>query len=186
MIWFTSDLHFGHAKVIEYCQRPFKSLEEMHNVLISNWKSNVQEHDTVYVLGDMALCPYREFALIAQQLPGNKVLIRGNHDKYSEGQYLKAGFQVFQELKLKLAGKMCRLSHYPYALPWYKRPFAFKSELRFMHKRPPKIKGEYLLHGHTHTKYRMRDNRIHVGVDAWGFSPVSLPQVESLLNKGAA
>lgn len=27
-IWFTSDTHFFHDKVVEYCQRPFASVEE--------------------------------------------------------------------------------------------------------------------------------------------------------------
>lgn len=183
MIWFTSDLHFGHESVITYCNRPFESLGLMHAALVKNWNKCVQEKDTVYVLGDLALCSFKDFAPIASQLRGNKILIRGNHDHYSEGQYNKLGFQVYHEIKMKLAGNMVRLSHYPYALPWYKRPFAYKSELRFMDKRPPRIPGEILIHGHTHTKYRSIDNRIHVGVDAWGYRPVAATEIESLIGK---
>ena len=27
-VWFTSDTHFGHAKIIEYCDRPFANVQE--------------------------------------------------------------------------------------------------------------------------------------------------------------
>src|SRR5665213_2758323 len=154
MIYFISDLHFGHEAVIKYSKRPFVGLNEMHETLIKNWNSWVKPQDTIYVLGDLALCPFKDFEPIAKRLNGTKILIRGNHDHYSEGQYNRLGFTVYHELKLKIAGQMVRLSHYPYALPWYKRLFAFKSELRYMDRRPPKIEGEWLLHGHSHVKYK--------------------------------
>lgn len=49
MIWFTSDLHFGHAAVIHYCKRPYGSLEEMHAALIRNWNQFVRPEDVVYI-----------------------------------------------------------------------------------------------------------------------------------------
>lgn len=157
----------------------------MNEELIKRWNERISPTDTVYVLGDMALCPYKEFEPIAKRLNGIKYLIKGNHDKYSEGQYRKLGFTVFHELKLKLAGQMVRLSHYPYSLPWYKRLFAFKSELRFMDRRPPRVKGEWLMHGHSHVKWQLADNenRIHIGVDAFNYYPVSLREIESIMNK---
>jgi len=183
MIWFTSDLHFGHEAVIGYSKRPFDSLEDMHTELILRWNECVQPEDTVYVLGDLALCPYQIFEPIATRLKGKKVLVKGNHDSYSNGQYERAGFQVFDEIKMKIAGQVCRLSHFPYRLPWYMRPFAYKSELRFMDRRPPRIPGEILLHGHSHVKYKYADSRIHVGVDAWDFYPASVREIESIINK---
>lgn len=183
MIWFTSDLHFGHEGIIRYCNRPFDDLDHMHSILVSRWNECVRPEDTIFVCGDLALCPFRNFEPIGKRLNGTKYLIRGNHDSYSEGQYKKLGFTVFHELKMKLAGHTLRLSHYPYALPWYKRPFAFKSELRFMNKRPPRVTGETLVHGHTHTSYREAPSRIHVGVDAWDFYPASAREIESILGK---
>jgi calcineurin-like phosphoesterase family protein len=151
----------------------------MNQVLIKNWNECVRPNDTIYVVGDMALCSYKEFEPIAKQLNGIKYLIKGNHDHYSIGQYNKLGFTVFEEVKMKLAGKTVRLSHYPYWLPWYKRLFAFKSQLRYPERRPPKIPGEYLIHGHSHAKYKMAGNSIHVGVDANNFYPVSAKEIES-------
>lgn len=183
MIWFTSDMHYGHEGVIKYCKRPFINLKEMEDTLTNNWCKKINSNDTVYVLGDMCLGKYSEYKEVLSLLPGKKILIRGNHDGWSEGQYNKLGFTVYHELKLKLLGKMVRLSHYPYTIPWWKRWNVFPSELRYMDRRPPRIEDEYLLHGHTHKKYKRRDNMIHVGVDAWNFKPVSLNEIASLLDK---
>jgi len=184
MLWFTSDLHFGHEAVIRYANRPFTDLATMHEALITNWNQRVKPDDTIYVVGDLALCRFSDFEPLAQRLQGRKFLIQGNHDHYSLAQYGRVGFTVLQEAKLKLAGRMVRLSHYPWALPWWKRPFAYKSELRFMELRPPRVPGEILMHGHTHQRYRTtQDGRLHIGVDAWDYRPVSAREIESLLSQ---
>ena len=52
MIWFTSDWHLGHEKVIGYCDRPFKNADEMDLVLIKSFNKIVKPEDTTYFLGD--------------------------------------------------------------------------------------------------------------------------------------
>lgn len=185
MRWISSDLHFGHEAIVQLSRRPFSSVEEMNRILIERWNAKVRPEDEIFVLGDLALCTFKEFEPIARRLNGKKTLVLGNHDHYSEGQYNKLGFQVFHELKMKLAGKDVRMSHFPWALPWYKRPFAYKSELRYLERRPPRIAGEWLLHGHSHVKYKKarKQNRIHVGCDASDYYPISFRELESLMNK---
>ena len=183
MNWFTSDNHFGHSAVIQYCNRPFTNLAEMNEELIKRWNNRIKPDDTVYVVGDLALCPFKEFEPIAARLNGKKFLIKGNHDHYSNAQYERLGFKVFRELLMDIAGRRVRLSHFPYAPRWWKRPFCYKSELRFLERRPKRVKGETLMHGHSHVRYKKsNDGRIHVGVDAWNFYPVSQREIESLLN----
>ena len=53
--WFTSDLHFGHANIIEYSGRPFRDVDHMNRALIERWNALVQPADTVWVLGDVAM-----------------------------------------------------------------------------------------------------------------------------------
>ena len=51
--FYISDLHLGHKNILAFDNRPFFSLEEMTETIISNWNSVVSKNDSVYVLGDM-------------------------------------------------------------------------------------------------------------------------------------
>lgn len=54
-IWFSSDHHFNHKNIIDYCKRPFQSVEEMNIALIENHNKFVNKNDDVYFLGDFVL-----------------------------------------------------------------------------------------------------------------------------------
>ena len=41
MLWFTSDLHLGHANIIKYANRPYKDVPEMNEALINNFNALV-------------------------------------------------------------------------------------------------------------------------------------------------
>lgn len=79
-IWFTSDTHFFHKKIIEYEKetRPFKNIDEMHEALITRWNSVVKPKDTIFHLGDFMMG--RGNIHIVTKLNGLKRLIMGNHD----------------------------------------------------------------------------------------------------------
>ncbi len=50
--WWTSDYHFSHFNIIRYCERPFKTAEEMDETIIRKHNERVKPEDTVFFLGD--------------------------------------------------------------------------------------------------------------------------------------
>ena len=82
MIFFASDLHFGHANIIRAAQRRFDSAEEMDAALIWNWNERFSPSDEVYLLGNLTMRGPQYAMRILGQLNGIKYLVRGNHDGF--------------------------------------------------------------------------------------------------------
>lgn len=121
--FYIADLHFGHFNIIRYDNRPFKTIEEMDNALINNWNSVVSDGDTVYILGDISWHNEDETVEIFQQLKGNKVLIKGNHDNIKHNSKLAQCFTSIRdyiELYLDKKNKVV-MSHYP--MPFWNGQF---------------------------------------------------------------
>lgn len=79
-VWCISDTHFGHKNIIGYTDRPFNSVEEMDETLITNWNAQVGQDDIVIHCGDFGFLPRGEIAKYIARLNGNIILIMGNHD----------------------------------------------------------------------------------------------------------
>ena len=85
-IYAISDLHLSKAvpnKSMELFGKDWENYEER---LDKNWKATVKEQDTVLIPGDISWAldlntAYEDFAYI-DSLPGNKIIIKGNHDYY--------------------------------------------------------------------------------------------------------
>lgn len=176
MIYFTSDLHFGHRSAIALSGRPFADEAEMTATLIANYNGLVRPNDTVYLLGDLShrIAAEEANAIIAK-LHGHKTLVLGNHDR----SYDPALFEEICEFKtIKHDGHNISLMHYP-MLEW-----------------PKSRHGSIHLHGHIHSvagkaydfagvagESYNQDNkdrgilRYDVGVDANHFYPVSVQQI---------
>jgi len=181
-IWFSADTHFGHRRIIEYCDRPFDSVEEMNHELIANWNDTVASDDDVYFLGDFSL-DFKWVTRIVPILHGNIHLVAGNHDlchssntssgAYKE-RYREAGFvDVCERLQLQIAGEDILCCHLPYFDPVDIDP-------RFPELKP-QDEGGWLLHGHVHQRWQKRERQINVGVDVWDYFPVSLEAVAGLI-----
>ena len=76
-IWVISDTHFQHANIIKYCDRPFKTVDEMNSAMITAWNETVKDGDIIYHLGDVYT---GEPPTFLHKLKGRKRLILGNHD----------------------------------------------------------------------------------------------------------
>jgi calcineurin-like phosphoesterase family protein len=88
----VSDTHFGHAGVCHFTQadgvtklRPWTDPAEMDEEMIRRWNDRVRPKDKVYHLGDVII-NRRAFPTLAR-LNGDKVLIRGNHDIFTDDEY---------------------------------------------------------------------------------------------------
>jgi calcineurin-like phosphoesterase family protein len=188
MLWFTSDLHFGHGPVLGFCDRPFKDLKHMENQLVYRINNHVKPTDTLVIVGDAFFTNSTERQRILKRIKCTKILVQGNHDK-GKGQI--SGYDlVVQSMDLRIAGQRVSVSHYPFKperfklrMPWWKALFCdIENLVRFYHKRL-KDEGQYLIHGHTHSRKRFEGRIMHVGCDAWNWYPVSLKQIESHIMK---
>lgn len=165
MIYFTSDQHFGHDAVIKYCKRPYRDHNEMDADPIKKWNERVNAYDTIYILGDMFMGKFAHAQNICSQLKGRRVLIRGNHDKFSATQYRNLGFySVWEECVVMLSGFRVRMSHFPYRPTLWGR-IRRGEDKRFLHKRPSKKNNEFLLCGHIHQHWKIYGKQINVGLD---------------------
>ncbi len=117
MIYYISDLHFGHTNVIFFDKRPFKDRDEMDRVLMVNWNSRVGDDDTVYIVGDLCYRSAHSADWYLKQLKGHKILILGNHDgpilKDPEALALLDGVEKMMDVND--CEKTVTLCHYPIA-----------------------------------------------------------------------
>lgn len=166
MIFYTSDLHLLHERVIELCQRPFKNLDDMHEAIISNWNSKVSNKDTVYILGDIAFARNLEQIELAynliNKLNGTKLLIRGNHDgksiKNTKFSSLFYDIKIYDDIIDN--GRRVILMHYPIE-DWAGRH-----------------RGSYHLHGHVHNNNISNiERRYNCCMDVNDFEPKTLDEL---------
>ena len=157
MRYFTSDTHFGDHRTINIHKRPFAGVAEMDAALVAGWNATVEPHDEIWHLGDFARRASDVPALLAR-LHGVKHLVRGNNDPAptltAEGW---ASVQDYAELEED--GAKLVLCHYPFR-SWNGM-----------------AKGAINLHGHSHGRLTAMKRQVDVGVDAWGWRPVTLAEL---------
>lgn len=170
MIWFTSDLHFGHAGALGYAGRSWGTLEEMHDALIDNINACLFPGDELYVLGDFSFRAARaEAAAIRGRIDCERVhLVPGNRDRNWSAPEVADTFVMEPPITvLRVGGQEIVLSHYPLA-DWQSMG-----------------DGGWHLHGHVHSRcatyneLNLRQGllRYDVGVDASAYCPVSLDEL---------
>src|SRR5262245_64173726 len=152
---FTSDTHFRDARVMRIDKRPFATVADHDANLIRLWNETVHDQDEVWHLGDFAMGTMEQVAKLLSQLNGDKHLIIGNND--SEATLKARGWSSVQHYKeLLVEDQLIILCHYPFRT-WNKMG-----------------RKSIDLHGHSHAKLKPVPRQYDVGVDAWGFRPVTL------------
>lgn len=165
MIFFTSDLHLGHANIIKYCDRPFSSVEEMDEALIRNWNDKITDSDDVYILGDFA---FHGGVAKAGRLKGRKHLVIGNHDLRWLKAYREAGvfewMKDYHELKLK-----------PPVVQERQMIVMFHYSMRVWNK---SHHGSWHLFGHSHGNLAGLGKSFDIGVDSHNYTPLSFDELK--------
>lgn len=184
-VWFTSDLHLGHAHVARL--RGFDDTVPHDGAVLASWRDRVKPNDLVWVLGDLTLRNPKLIVPTIATLPGRKRLIAGNHDRCHPMHrdahrwavvYADAFEWVGVYARVRLDGRNVLLSHLPYNPDLQARP----DDQRFGQYRLPDL-GLPLLHGHTHSPLITTaglPNQYHVGWDAWR-RPVAAHEIVPLL-----
>ena len=160
-IFFTSDQHFGHERILHMCNRPFKDAAEMDERLIANWNAVVGPRDDVWCLGDFSMGKPDYTNRILSQLFGRKHLIRGNHDRVTGVQWTS----LQEATTITACGRKFYLHHYP-VRDW-----------------PGKWSSVLHLYGHVHGNLRPEPGTMEVGVDVWGGRPVSAEEIVAAIGK---
>ncbi len=178
---FYSDPHFGHRGALRHCERPFDSIEEQTEELIRRYNVVVRPNDYVLWLGDCFFCSLEDAKRIMARLNGRKGLCMGNHDK-SKTWMLAAGFDfAVDQLQLRIGREKVIACHYPYKGESHRNG---KVDDRYLDRRPKPNKGQWLLHGHTHSNKKLGQRKqIHLGIDAWDYYPALWSEVERLINE---
>lgn len=156
------------------CNRPFKDVNEMNRVMLTNWKETVSDEDTVYHLGDVFWS--RQLArVIMPQLTGRITFLLGNHDKallaimsaYPQHTYVGSlyGNHIEEEGQLRILSPVVAfLSHRPQDEAIWSRY------------------GRYHFHGHTHDKLPSEGHRFNVSVEQIGYRPVEITSLIKVID----
>lgn len=169
-IWFTSDWHLNHFNIIRYTSRPFKTLEEMNNTIISRFNERVDEDDLVFFVGDFI------FKSGSNRGEGEKdkadnfreklkckniIFIEGNHDKAGKNSLRTP----IRNLVIKHGGKLINLVHNP----------------EFCN-----INYPMNIVGHVHEKWQFKRYRkgmdftdcVNVSVEQWNYYPITINEIQ--------
>lgn len=161
-VWFISDLHFKHENILKFSDRDYlgSTIEEHDARLIEMWNTCISKYDTIYILGDLCFGNIDDVKKLLQKLNGDKILVKGNHDKVSDelrGHYnqmtlikkMKFKKTVYPFLVEDFEVVMC---HYP-MVSW-----------------ESKSRGAVMVHGHCHGRIDQynkdsKELRVDVGID---------------------
>lgn len=181
-LFFTSDHHFSHSKIIDYCDRPFENVHEMNNELIRRWNEKIPHNGIVFYLGDFAWGRTTNAQYLLTKLNGTKHLIIGNHDKtVLKKEYTKELFASIQYYaKIRVEDKEINKSYQEICLMHY--PILNWDNIR---------QGSWHLFGHTHDSllhhktHGLTSNLacLDVGVDCEysNYTPLSYYEIKEII-----
>lgn len=207
MEYFTSDPHFGQKNIVrgvtewkgreDEC-RPFETIEEMNDCIVTNINRVVKESDTLYCMGDWSFGGIENIWDFRKQLNVREIhLLLGNHDHHIEknkvllnvnsSELIKVKSNVLDDFNLTVLAQDIFTS-----VSYMKEIKIGKTHIILCHypidSWKGMSKGFYHLHGHCHGRYKHADRgkRLDVGLDSifniFGkFAPISITEVHEYM-----
>jgi calcineurin-like phosphoesterase family protein len=167
--WFTADFHLGHANIIRYCGRPFRTVEEMDQAILECLNAWVKANDILYFLGDFCIGNQARIVEYRRRIRCKKIFaVPGNHDK--QARKLKEEFSWLDNLaEVSINGQPIVLCH-----------FALRVWNRSNH-------GSWHLYGHSHGRLVEvpRSLSMDVGVDTHDLRPWHFDEIADIVKKKA-
>lgn len=156
--WLAADWHLGEDRM-NIMHRPFTSAQEMIDTLIQLHNELVQPNDIVYMVGDVCYQKTPQYLPLVNEFNGQKILIRGNHDRVFTDDELSPYFeQIIPEgdgIEIDIQGIPCYITHYP-------------TQGRT---------DRFNLVGHVHGTWMYQLNMMNVGVDVNHFCPIDIQTI---------
>ena len=157
-----SDLHIGHAKVIEYTNRPLRDVDAMDDTLWGNLTAALATDKVLVVVGDMAVRDGLNPVTWQQVRDLDcrwRHLVLGNHDLTGAGRLRVQGFDQVWSLMVSGGEPPLIWTHYP------------------LNEVPD---GYINIHGHVHDDPPRQTPHINVSVEQLDYEPVSLLALRAL------
>lgn len=167
-LFFVSDTHFGHKKILKHENRPFETVEEMNENLIIAWNQVVPEDGYVVVVGDFCWNKKDQFKYLTKILHGEKIFVKGNHDNMPICKTWPDMLSVkVEDDDFEHDYQYIVCCHFPMSV-WDKSHY-----------------GSWHVHGHIHSRpLSQKKHRYHVGVDVNPhYAPISYSALKEKINQ---
>ncbi len=158
--WVIADTHFWHDSL---CRPDYESRPADHTARIARaWRDLVAPDDWIVHLGDVGFASKDKLAGLICGLPGRKLLVWGNHDRFSAAAARGIGFEIAcRGLEIRLPdSRRILLSH---------RPDRSREYVRYP--------GHFNVHGHVHSQTVPGPGLINCSVEARGYRPWRLSEL---------
>jgi len=157
-IWLWSDPHFEHKRVIEFCNRPFPSIDDMKMAMVNNYNNTISEGDVCIWGGDIVFgsTTYANEETLPLFKKGYNIQVMGNHD-FNKKKIRPLEFDERHLLiNIVIDDVEIIITHYPC-----------------------KYNNRDLLniHGHIHHKKSEEPYQFNISVDAIGFKPINMTKI---------
>jgi len=168
-IFWTGDTHWGHSNILKYDNefrrlRPFDSIEEHDEALVSRWNEVVPADGVVIHGGDVFFCKTEKALWLLHRLNGEIHLVLGNHDKAIKGKIKDRFTTIADRLEIKTADsdRLIVVDHYALQV-WNKSHW-----------------GAWHLHAHSHTTLKTPDHmlRLDIGVPGHNCYPWTTEEIK--------